>query len=207
MNEYDPQNRHYSQSQSPAWQADDRPMGVQPRTAAEATVSERLGFIRKVYALFFVGILFAVGGVVIGFNTPSLMMAIASSPWITLIALIAAVIGAQAVRHVPGVNIAAFFGFTIFTGVVISPLLYYVSATNPASILQAGVLTVGIFGGLTAYVFISKKDFSFMRGHALGRFDSSRAGRAFERAHRRIKCPRFRISRRSLDSLFGLCAL
>ena len=26
------------------------------------------------------------------------------------------------------------------------------------------MLTVGIFGGLTAYVFVSKKDFSFMRG-------------------------------------------
>jgi FtsH-binding integral membrane protein len=162
MNEYDPQNRHYSQSQ--AWQADERPLGVQPSTAAEATVSERLGFIRKVYALFFVGILFAIGGVVIGFNTPSLMIAIAEHPWITLIALIAGVMGAQAVRHVPGINVAVFFAFTTFTGVVISPLLYYVSATNPASILQAGVLTVGIFGGLTAYVFISKKDFSFMRG-------------------------------------------
>jgi FtsH-binding integral membrane protein len=39
-----------------------------------------------------------------------------------------------------------------------------VAMSNPASILQAGVLTVGIFGGLTAYVFISKRDFSFMRG-------------------------------------------
>ncbi|HJQ67404.1 MAG TPA: Bax inhibitor-1/YccA family protein [Blastocatellia bacterium] len=162
MNEYDPQNRHYSQSQ--AWQSGERPAGFGPQTAAEATVSERLGFIRKVYALFFVGILFAIGGVVIGFNTPSLMIAIARHPWITLIALIAGVIGAQAVRHMPGINVAAFFAFTTFTGVVISPLLYYVSATNPASILQAGVLTVGIFGGLTAYVFVSKKDFSFMRG-------------------------------------------
>ena len=162
MNDYDPQNRHYSQSQ--AWQTTDRAGSLEPRTVAEASVSERLGFIRKVYALFFVGILFAIGGVFIGFNTPSLMQAIIEHPWITLIALIGGVIGAQAVRHVPGVNLAAFFGFTTLTGAVISPLLYYVSQTNPASILQAGVLTVGIFGGLTAYVFISKKDFSFLRG-------------------------------------------
>ena len=162
MNEYDPQNRHYSQPQ--AWQSDDREMSFQPRTAAEASVSERLGFIRKVYALFFAAILFAIGGVVLGFNSPSLMLAIAQHPWITLLLLMGGVIGASAVRHMPGINLAAFFGFTTFTGVVISPLLYYVSATNPASILQAGVLTVGIFGGLTAYVFVSKKDFSFLRG-------------------------------------------
>jgi modulator of FtsH protease len=162
MNEYDPQNRHYSQPQT--WQPDDRGVGFQPRTAAEASVSERLGFIRKVYALFFVAILFAVGGVFVGFNSPGLMMAIVEHYWITLILLIGGVIGTAAVRHVPGVNLAAFFGFTTFTGVMISPLLFYVSKTNPASILQAGVLTVGIFGGLTAYVFISKKDFSFLRG-------------------------------------------
>ena len=162
MNEYDPQNRHYSQPQ--AWQSDDRGATFQPRTAAEASVSERLGFIRKVYALFFAAILFAIGGVVLGFNSPSLMLAIAQHPWITLLLLMGGVIGASAVRHKPGINLIAFFGFTAFTGVVISPLLFYVSATNPASILQAGVLTVGIFGGLTAYVFVSKKDFSFLRG-------------------------------------------
>ena len=71
---------------------------------------------------------------------------------------------AQAVRHVPVVNLFALFGFTTLTGVIISPLLYYVSRTNPNSILQAGVLTVGIFGGLTAYVFLSNRDFSFLRG-------------------------------------------
>jgi len=48
--------------------------------------------------------------------------------------------------------------------VIISPLLYIIGKTNPNSIFQAGVLTVGIFGGLTAYVFLSNRDFSFLRG-------------------------------------------
>jgi modulator of FtsH protease len=65
---------------------------------------------------------------------------------------------------VPGLNLLALFGFTTLTGVIISPVLYYFSLVNPASIIQAGVLTVGIFGGLTAYVFISRRDFSFLRG-------------------------------------------
>jgi FtsH-binding integral membrane protein len=78
--------------------------------------------------------------------------------------MIGGVMGAQAVRHVPGLNLAALFGFTTLTGVVISPLIAVISQVNPGSILAAGLLTVGIFGGLTAYVFVSKKDFSFMRG-------------------------------------------
>jgi FtsH-binding integral membrane protein len=65
---------------------------------------------------------------------------------------------------VRGLNLVALFGFTTFTGVVISPLIAVIAQINPGSILAAGLLTVGIFGGLTAYVFVSRKDFSFMRG-------------------------------------------
>src|SRR5688572_14332021 len=162
MNEFKSQNQRVNQPQ--AWPPEGGWGSLQAQTAAQASVSERMGFIRKVYALFFAASLFAIGGVVLGFAFPPLMMAVASSPWITLLVLIGGVMGAQAVRHVPGVNLLALFGFTTLTGVVISPLMAYVAATNPGSILQAGVLTVGIFGGLTAYVFISKRDFSFMRG-------------------------------------------
>ncbi len=162
MNEFKSQNQRFDQPQ--AWPPEGGWGSLQAQTAAQASVSERMGFIRKVYALFFAATLFAIGGVVLGFAFPPLMMAVASSPWITLLVLIGGVMGAQAVRHVRGVNLLALFGFTTLTGVVISPLMAYVAATNPGSIWQAGVLTVGIFGGLTAYVFISKRDFSFLRG-------------------------------------------
>lgn len=162
MNPYEPDNKHYSQPQS--FSSDQMQDGYAPVSVAEAGLSERLAFIRKVYSLFFVSILFAVGGVMIGFASPDLMIAVVNNRLIVLLLLIGGVIGAQAVRHVRGVNLLAFFGFTTMTGVIISPLLYYVSSVNPGSIFQAGVLTVGVFGGLTAYVFITKKDFSFMRG-------------------------------------------
>src|SRR5436190_20061174 len=162
MNNFDPQKHNYSQSRD--WAPQNSTGGVQQITAAEAGVEERVAFIRKVYGLFFIGILFAVAGVWLGFAFPPLMIAAAQHPWIMLIVMIGAVMGTQAVRHVPGVNLAALFGFTTLTGVIISPLLYIISRSNPASIFQAGVLTVGIFGGLTAYVFISNRDFSFLRG-------------------------------------------
>lgn len=161
MNNFDPQKHNYQQPQ--AWQPESI-RNLQPLTAGQAGVEERVAFIRKVYALFFVGILFAVGGVLVGLAYPPLMMAAVQHPILIFILMIGGVMGAQAVRHVPRVNLVALFGFTTLTGVIISPLLYVIGKTNPASILQAGVMTVAIFGGLTAYVFVSNRDFSFLRG-------------------------------------------
>ena len=165
MNEFNNQNQRYSQQPSP-WSQPEGGFGgsLQARTAAEATLQERLGFIRKVYSLFFVATLFAVGGVLLGFAYEPFRLFALEHPWLMLFAVLGGVFGASALRHKPGINLVALFGFTTLTGVMISPLLWYVSLTNPASILQAGILTVGIFGGLTAYVFISNKDFSFLRG-------------------------------------------
>jgi FtsH-binding integral membrane protein len=162
MNQFDPQKHDYSEQKS--WSANERPRAFEPVPAAAASVAERINFIRKVYGLFFAAILFAVGGVLLGFSNPSIMLTAASHPWIMFFLMIGGVFAATALRHKPGINYVALFGFTTFTGVVISPLLYYISRTNPGSITQAGVLTVGIFGGLTAYVFLSNRDFSFMRG-------------------------------------------
>ena len=162
MNEFDSNQRNRFESR--AW-SDDRGLGAyRVPTAAQASVGERVEFIRKVYGLFFAATLFGVGGVMLGFLFPPAMVAVAQHPWIAFFMMIGGVIAAQAVRHRPGVNLVALFGFTTFTGLVISPLLYVISRQNPASIYQAGGLTVGIFGGLTAYVFVSNKDFSFMRG-------------------------------------------
>lgn len=161
MSDLDRQRHSYSQSEP--WPAR-AGVGARPITAAEASVGDRIAFIRKVYALFFVATLFAVGGVLLGLAYPPLMQAAIQHPIIIFILMIGGVMGAQAVRHVPGVNLAALFGFTTLTGVIISPVLYVIGRTNPGSILQAGVLTVAIFGGLTAYVFVSRRDFSFLRG-------------------------------------------
>lgn len=161
MSDFDRQGSQYSSNGawSPNGYAESRPL-----TADEVSVAERVAFIRKVYALFFAATLFAIGGVFLAFNYPPLMMVMARYPLIMFFVMIGGIMAAQAVRHKPGVNLVALFGFTTLTGVVISPLLYMISRTNPASITQAGVLTVGIFGGLTAYVFLTRRDFSFLRG-------------------------------------------
>jgi FtsH-binding integral membrane protein len=45
-------------------------------------------------------------------------------------------------------------------GVAISPALYIYGQQQPGLITQAAVLTIGAFGVLTAYAFISRRDFS-----------------------------------------------
>jgi FtsH-binding integral membrane protein len=160
------QSRNQRFEQQPGWQQPPPGAwgGYGAETAASASVSERMGFVRKVYALFFAAALFAIGGVALGLSFEPLLRFAFEHRLIMFFIMIGGVLGAQAVRHVPGVNLAALFGFTTLTGVVISPLIAVLLQINPGSILAAGVLTVGIFGGLTAYVFVSKKDFSFMRG-------------------------------------------
>jgi modulator of FtsH protease len=166
MNDFQPPNQRFTPREQQAWQPPNAGGwgSLQAQTAAQASVAERMGFIRKVYALFFAATLFAIGGVMLGMSIPPLFEFAIEHPFIMLLVMLGAVMGATAVRHVPVVNLLALFGFTTFTGVVISPLMFVVFRDNPASLLQAGLLTVGIFGGLTAYVFISKRDFSFMRG-------------------------------------------
>jgi modulator of FtsH protease len=161
MNDY--KDQRYNQS-SPWGEQNNSWGGLQAPTAAEVSISERLGFIRKVYALFFIATLFAIGGVVFGMNSPTVLNFAFEHPFMMFLLMLGGVFGAQAVRHVRGLNLVALFAFTTFTGIVISPAIAIAKMYNPASIIQAGFLTVGIFGGLTAYVFVTKKDFSFMRG-------------------------------------------
>lgn len=162
MSDFDRQKYNYSQHE--AWQAEGGSRPLQPVPASQSGLAERVAFIRKVYALFFAATLFAVGGAALGLAFPPLMLAAARHPWIMFFLMIGGVLAAQSLRHVPVLNLFALFGFTTFTGLVISPALYFYGQTNPESILQAGMLTIAIFGGLTAYVFLSNRDFSFLRG-------------------------------------------
>jgi modulator of FtsH protease len=130
MRDFQSQNQRYEQ-QPGAWGS----FGME--TAARASVSERMGFVRKVYALFFAATLFAIGGVWLGLSFEPLLQFAYGHPWVMLFVMLGGVMGAQAVRHVPGVNLAALFGFTTLTGVVISPLISVILRINPGSILAA----------------------------------------------------------------------
>jgi FtsH-binding integral membrane protein len=59
---------------------------------------------------------------------------------------------------------AALAGFVIAEAIIFLPLLYIAMLTEPAIIESAAGVTLLGTGGLTAVAFITKKDFSFLRG-------------------------------------------
>ena len=70
---------------------------------------------------------------------------------------------------------AQYFGlglYVILEAIIFLPMLYIASSYSGGEvIMQAGVITLSMFGGLTALVFMSGYDFSFMRtGITIGGF-------------------------------------
>ena len=57
-------------------------------------------------------------------------------------------------------NIGLVLLFTFVEGVFISPILYIYGRGQPGLITQAAMLTIGAFGVLTVYAFVSRRDFS-----------------------------------------------
>ncbi len=139
----------------------------QPVSVADSPVEVRMNFIRKTYSLFLAGILCALVAGTICLRVPAvgaLAVGIYSNPLIALVLLFGLSIGAQAVSRVEGLNYAALFGFTAFIGFLFAPLLAIYERSMPGIVGQAALLTSITFGALTAYAFISKKDFSFLGG-------------------------------------------
>jgi FtsH-binding integral membrane protein len=53
--------------------------------------------------------------------------------------------------------------YVLAEAVIFVPLLYVAKAIDPAIIRSAGLATFGLFGAMTAVVFVTRKDFSFLR--------------------------------------------
>ena len=142
--------------------------------AVSRTVEERLAFLRRVYGWMFAGVLATVIGIAIAVKS-GLAMSLLTAGLLPNILLAVVWMGGaylvQKVRHVETWNVVAFAAYGLFTGIVISNLvlLAMLLATHngqpeSAYILQAGLMTLLTFGGLSAYAFFTKRDFSFLRG-------------------------------------------
>ena len=59
---------------------------------------------------------------------------------------------------------AALGGFIIAEALIFVPLLYMANVYAPGAISSAALITLLAFAGLTAVVFVTRKDFSFLRG-------------------------------------------
>ncbi len=155
---------------------------VIPGAVATLGVSERVAFLRRTYAHLGVALL-AWAGLTAGMMTVGKSFSLGFSEWAfngrwswMLVMVAFMVVGSVAQRMATsntsrGVQYAGLALFVAAEALLLQPMLWialYRSGGDPAAfsklILSAGIITMAIFVGLTLTVFVSKKDFSFLRG-------------------------------------------
>ena len=140
-------------------------MGVSiPTGSLVRTGEERATLVRRTYALVFVSVLVTMFGASFGLSQPALMKMVAQHPFLTFIPVIAPMLMATRTKQQFPANIGFVLLFTFVEGIWISPLLYFYGRGQPGLITQAAGLTIGAFGILTIYAFVSRRDFNALGG-------------------------------------------
>ncbi|HZE07546.1 MAG TPA: Bax inhibitor-1/YccA family protein [Gemmatimonadaceae bacterium] len=136
-------------------------MGVSYQTGALVrTGEERATLVRRTYSLVLVSVLVTIVGASFGLSQPQLMAAVNQHRFIAFFASLAPLLLATRKKTEFPMNIGLVLLFNVVMGVMISPALYVYGRTQPGLIGQAAVLTIGAFGVLTLYAFVSRRDFS-----------------------------------------------
>ena len=136
-------------------------MGVSYQTGTLVrTGEERATLVRRTYGLVLVSVLVTMVGASFGLSQPNLMAAVAQHPFIAFFASLVPLLLATRKKADFPFNIGLVLLFNFVIGVIISPALFIYGRTQPGLIGQAAVLTIGAFGVLTIYAFVSRRDFS-----------------------------------------------
>lgn len=140
----------------------------------QAPAQVRAGFLNKVYLTLTGGVAIAMASAFFcatsatqGGAMAGIMRTMVSGPGfiVVFLAYLALSFAANAAARIKGVNVLVYALFTAVTGIIISPLFFVaLHTTGPVAIWQAFAITGVTFGGLTGYVLVSGKDFTFMRG-------------------------------------------
>ncbi len=146
-----------------------------PQTAALAEEWERAAFIRRTYAHLAGAImLFVTLEALIFALVPTQQLAWfafrAAGPY-TWLMILGAFMVVSWIAHgwaTHGASIAKqYFGLALYIAaytVLFIPLLFFaIHYSDPSVLPSAGIITLGMFAGLTAVVFVTRKDFSFLR--------------------------------------------
>ncbi|APR85486.1 Putative TEGT family carrier/transport protein [Minicystis rosea] len=157
-------------------------------SAAPALTTDRVKYLRKVYGLLLASVVIAgLSGLAATTLGPTEVMISPEGhrvavPMITAILLSSHVamyaafgllfvgtLVASAVSKVKGVNLVALFGVAALIGVELAPMVFVAKfyaglgrTMSPAPVLGAFLITGSVFAGATSYVFITKKDFSYL---------------------------------------------
>ncbi len=124
------------------------------------TGEERATLVRRTYALVLVSVIVTMVGTSFGLSQPALMQAVAAHPIIAMLCAFAPLLLATRKKAEFPMNIGLILLFNFVMGVLISPAIFIYGRTQPGLIAQAATLTLGAFGILTLYAFVSRRDFS-----------------------------------------------
>jgi FtsH-binding integral membrane protein len=140
-------------------------MGVSYQTGALVrTGEERATLVRRTYSLVLVSVLVTMVGVSFALSQPAVLQAVAQHPFLAFLAALAPLFIAGRVKAAFPMNIGFVLLFNFAMGVMISPAIFFYGSRQPGLIGQAAVLTIGAFGILTLYAFVSRRDFSAWGG-------------------------------------------
>ena len=115
--------------------------------------------LKNTYLLLAMTLAFSAVTAALSFNAPVM------SPWIVLIGAYGLLFATHALAN-SAWGLLTTFGFTGFMGFTIGPLMGYLFSTQGGSDLVMTALggTAFIFLGLSGWVLVSRKDFSFLQG-------------------------------------------
>ena len=144
----------------------------QGRMAAEALPVERASFIRKTYAHVAMAVAAFAALVGILVNTPTAeAVAITMTGGYAWLAVLAAFMGvswlAQSMARSDTSRALQYAGLLLFVvaeSIIFLPLLYVATSYSDGNLMiaKAGVVTLGLFLGLSSVVLLTRKDFSFL---------------------------------------------
>jgi modulator of FtsH protease len=158
-------------------------------TAAPALTQDRVKYLRKVYGLLFASVIVAgLAGLAATSLGPTeilrdsmghrvavpvltaILLSSRGAMYAAFGLLFVATLGASAVSKVRGLNLVALFGVSALMGVELAPMVfvaqYYAGlgkTLSAAPVLGAFLMTAAVFAGATMYVFVTRKDFSYLR--------------------------------------------
>ncbi len=147
---------------------DTNPYALHQAPAAAAEADARASFMRRTYLLLFAGVGVFAATLAAADSVPavrSLAVGIWSTrPWIVLIGIfgVGFLVRAMAMKH--PINLVLYFAYAFLFGLLLAPTVLYAASTQPHVLSQAAMITAIVFTGLTGFVFVTGKDFSFLGG-------------------------------------------
>lgn len=129
-----------------------------PAGSLVRTGVERATLVRRTYSLVFVSVLVTIFGASFTLTQPALLSQVVAHPMITMLCVFIPLLFAGRASFPANVGFVLLFNFAM--GVMLAFPLYFYGRTQPGLISEAAGLTIGAFGILTLYAFVSRRDFS-----------------------------------------------